>query len=217
MYETRAAGGDDLQARLEQAGLDAASAIAGTGGAAHALARHSGGIVPDGRLAEGLGHLPVTALRVDRETAEALGRVGLSRVADLVHLPRAPLARRLGRGLVMRLDQALGAQSEPVAAEPDAPRSGVRMTLPEPIGSQEDVMAAFTRLLDRLSVEDHRVQLAVQLIGEIIGFPRHLSQHVGGFVITHGRLDELCPIENAAMDDRTIIEWDKDDIAALGC
>lgn len=67
-----------------------------------------------------------------------------------------------------------------------------------------------------LSIEDRRVQLAVRLIGEIIGFPRHLSQHVGGFVITRGRLDELCPIENAAMDDRTIIEWDKDDIDALG-
>lgn len=63
---------------------------------------------------------------------------------------------------------------------------------------------------------DRRVQLAGQLIAEIIGFPRHLSQHVGGFVITHGRLDELCPIENAAMDDRTVIEWDKDDIDALG-
>ncbi|MGR3199199.1 MAG: error-prone DNA polymerase, partial [Paracoccus sp. (in: a-proteobacteria)] len=67
-----------------------------------------------------------------------------------------------------------------------------------------------------LSVEDRRVRLAVQLIGEIIGFPRHLSQHVGGFVITKGRLDELCPIENAAMEDRTVIEWDKDDIDALG-
>ncbi|MFN3576631.1 MAG: error-prone DNA polymerase [Tabrizicola sp.] len=67
-----------------------------------------------------------------------------------------------------------------------------------------------------LSLADRRVQLAVRLIGEIIGFPRHLSQHVGGFVITKGRLDELCPIENAAMDDRTIIEWDKDDIDALG-
>jgi error-prone DNA polymerase len=67
-----------------------------------------------------------------------------------------------------------------------------------------------------LSPEDARVQLATKLIGEIIGFPRHLSQHVGGFVITKGRLDEMCPIENAAMDDRTIIEWDKDDIDALG-
>lgn len=67
-----------------------------------------------------------------------------------------------------------------------------------------------------LDPADRRVTLALQLIGEIIGFPRHLSQHVGGFVITQGRLDELCPIENAAMEDRTIIEWDKDDIDALG-
>ncbi len=67
-----------------------------------------------------------------------------------------------------------------------------------------------------LNPDDPRVILAAKLIGEIIGFPRHLSQHVGGFVITHGRLDELCPIENAAMDNRTIIEWDKDDINALG-
>ena len=67
-----------------------------------------------------------------------------------------------------------------------------------------------------LDPTDRRIVLATRLIGEIIGFPRHLSQHVGGFVITHGRLDELCPIENAAMDDRTIIEWDKDDIDALG-
>jgi len=67
-----------------------------------------------------------------------------------------------------------------------------------------------------LDPADNRVTLAAKLISEIIGFPRHLSQHVGGFVITHGRLDELCPIENAAMEDRTIIEWDKDDINALG-
>ena len=67
-----------------------------------------------------------------------------------------------------------------------------------------------------LDPTDRRMMLAVKLIGEIVGFPRHLSQHVGGFVITQGRLDELCPIENAAMEDRTIIEWDKDDIDALG-
>jgi error-prone DNA polymerase len=61
-----------------------------------------------------------------------------------------------------------------------------------------------------------RLRHAMALVAELIGFPRHLSQHVGGFVITRGRLDELCPIENAAMDGRTIIEWDKDDIDALG-
>jgi error-prone DNA polymerase len=67
-----------------------------------------------------------------------------------------------------------------------------------------------------LNAADERVKMAIRLINEIIGFPRHLSQHVGGFVITQGRLDDLCPIENAAMEDRTVIEWDKDDIDALG-
>lgn len=63
---------------------------------------------------------------------------------------------------------------------------------------------------------DHRLGLALRLTQELIGFPRHLSQHVGGFVITKGRLDELVPIENATMDNRTVIEWDKDDLDALG-
>ncbi len=67
-----------------------------------------------------------------------------------------------------------------------------------------------------LDPSDRRLAQTLRLIGEIIGFPRHLSQHVGGFVITKGRLDELCPIENAAMADRTLIEWDKDDIDTLG-
>ena len=67
-----------------------------------------------------------------------------------------------------------------------------------------------------LDPEDRRLMQTIRLIGEIIGFPRHLSQHVGGFVITRGRLDELAPIENAAMEDRTVICWDKDDIDALG-
>ena len=54
------------------------------------------------------------------------------------------------------------------------------------------------------------------LVGQILKFPRHLSQHVGGFVLTQDRLDETVPIHNAAMEDRTFIEWDKDDIDALG-
>jgi error-prone DNA polymerase len=57
---------------------------------------------------------------------------------------------------------------------------------------------------------------AIALALELIGFPRHLSQHVGGFVITRGPLSESVPIENAAMEDRTVIEWDKDDIDSLG-
>ncbi len=60
------------------------------------------------------------------------------------------------------------------------------------------------------------VAASFALAREIQGFPRHLSQHVGGFVITRGRLDELVPIQNAAMPDRTVIEWDKDDLDSLG-
>jgi error-prone DNA polymerase len=63
---------------------------------------------------------------------------------------------------------------------------------------------------------DTTIKLFVQLVRELLGFPRHRSQHVGGFVITRGPLCELVPIENAAMPDRTVIEWDKDDIDALG-
>jgi error-prone DNA polymerase len=55
-----------------------------------------------------------------------------------------------------------------------------------------------------------------ELVDELLDFPRHLSQHVGGFVLTEDRLDETVPIHNAAMEDRTFIEWDKDDIDALG-
>ena len=57
---------------------------------------------------------------------------------------------------------------------------------------------------------------ALALAGQLLGFPRHLSQHVGGFVLTRERLDETVPVINAAMPDRTNIEWDKDDIDALG-
>src|SRR6202158_2312935 len=64
--------------------------------------------------------------------------------------------------------------------------------------------------------EDPVIARLIALAAEILGFPRHLSQPVGGFVMARGRLDELVPIENAAMPDRTVIEWDKDDLDALG-
>jgi len=67
--------------------------------------------------------------------------------------------------------------------------------------------------LDR---NDARLMTTLALAEELVGFPRHLSQHVGGFVITRGPLVELCPVANAAMAERTTIEWDKDDIDALG-
>ena len=72
--------------------------------------------------------------------------------------------------------------------------------------------------LHELKLDPRRpaIQHLVRLANEIQGFPRHLGQHVGGFVLTQSPLSELVPIENAAMADRTVIEWDKDDIDALG-
>ncbi|MDP2120212.1 MAG: error-prone DNA polymerase [Hoeflea sp.] len=67
-----------------------------------------------------------------------------------------------------------------------------------------------------LDPSDRHLAQMLDLASQIIGFPRHLSQHVGGFVITRDRLSSLIPIENAAMEDRTIVEWDKDDLESLG-
>ncbi len=66
-----------------------------------------------------------------------------------------------------------------------------------------------------LNTGDRRLRLALELSHQLVGTPRHLSQHPGGFVLTRDRLDELVPIEPAAMEDRQVIEWDKDDIDVL--
>lgn len=67
-----------------------------------------------------------------------------------------------------------------------------------------------------LDPSDPRLAQVLAFSHELIGFPRHLSQHVGGFVVTRSRLDEVVPIENAAMEKRTVIEWDKNDLDTLG-
>jgi len=75
------------------------------------------------------------------------------------------------------------------------------------------------RLAKNFTFWDTRVpadSLVLQVAAALVGFPRHLSQHVGGFVISRGPLAELVPVENAAMAERTVIQWDKDDLEALG-
>ncbi|MGQ0533826.1 MAG: error-prone DNA polymerase [Caulobacteraceae bacterium] len=67
-----------------------------------------------------------------------------------------------------------------------------------------------------LDVTDTKLMQCVDLANQLQGFPRHLSQHVGGFVITREKLDDVVPVQNAAMDDRTVVEWNKDDLEDLG-
>lgn len=84
---------------------------------------------------------------------------------------------------------------------------------------QRDLEARFVeRGLDteRKDGDVSQAELFYRLVQEILGFPRHLSQHVGGFVISRGPISQLVPIENASMADRTVIQWDKEDIEALG-
>lgn len=110
------------------------------------------------------------------------------------------------------------------------PRSALREVC-KALGLSEDIATALSGTVwgswgSRVKAEHIRetgldpdkpvLRQALILAGQLIGFPRHLSQHVGGFVLTRGPLIETVPIGNAAMEDRTFIEWDKDDIDALG-
>ncbi|MAB08433.1 MAG: nucleotidyltransferase [Rhodobacteraceae bacterium] len=131
-----------MRARLDRAGLTVRIGLGDTRGAAWARAHHG----EDAALES----LPVAALRLEPETVTALQRMGLRSIGQLADSPRAPLARRFGPGLLMRLDQALGSQPEQISPEADPPHYAVRMTLPDPIGLADDVMAGTQRLLDRL-------------------------------------------------------------------
>ncbi len=110
------------------------------------------------------------------------------------------------------------------------PRSAIR-EIGKVMGLPEDATAALSaqswnpsgQIWDDPDIRDAgldptspHLRRTIDLARTLLGFPRHLSQHVGGFILTKGRLDETVPIGNAAMDDRTFIEWDKDDIDTLG-
>ncbi len=109
-------------------------------------------------------------------------------------------------------------------------RSAIR-DVAKAFGFSEDVITALTGTIwgwwsgdvDEQEVrrigfdpDEPRLRQALKLADELTGFPRHLSQHTGGFVITRARLDEVVPVAHAAMEDRTTIEWDKDDLDSLG-
>jgi protein ImuB len=107
-------------------------------------------VVPAGETAARIGSLPVAALRLEVAEIEALQALGLRRIADVMALPRAQLARRVGPGVARRLDQALGRAPEPVSPARPGPVFALRLTLPEPVGLEADVLAGLDRLLPPL-------------------------------------------------------------------
>jgi error-prone DNA polymerase len=107
------------------------------------------------------------------------------------------------RGAIRDVGKALG-----------LPEDLTKMLSSQTWGWSEGVQDKHAQELN-LNLNDRRLRLTLELSRQLMGAPRHLSQHPGGFVLTRDRLDELVPIEPAAMKDRQVIEWDKDDIDAL--
>jgi len=125
------------------------------------------------------------------------GRERAGMTAEVITYRSRSAVREVGKALGLSLDRvdALARRIEHFHTEPDLPaRCGEAGIDPQsPLGRQ-----------------------LLELVGELTGFPRHLSQHTGGMVITRGPLCELVPIENAAMPERTVIQWNKDDLDELG-
>ncbi|HEY1961377.1 MAG TPA: DNA polymerase Y family protein [Rhizomicrobium sp.] len=136
-------------ASLKRLGFTARGCIASSMGAAHALAKFGGNfetIVPDGKNAEAIAPLPVSALRIPDKTAATLKHLGLKTIGHLLPLPPAPLAQRFGKLLNDRLDQALGRAGE--SFTPLLPHAPYRasMVLAEPISAQEHILKLTEKL-----------------------------------------------------------------------
>jgi protein ImuB len=150
---------DDLLARLSRCQIPARAAIAGSAGAAWALARHgkSGTVVEPGRERDALAALPTAGLRLEAETAAQLARLGLGRIGQLAALPRDQLARRFGEAVLTRLDQALGRGEEALVFRRPPTPWFTRLAFAEPISAPEDLARAAAdiskQLCDRLAAE----------------------------------------------------------------
>jgi len=144
----------DLAGRLRAFGLIPRLAVAGTAGAAWAVARFGErecAIVPSGGEEKALRDLPLAGLRLSAQTQLLLRRLGFRRIGDLMRQPRAPLAARFGGDLLLRLDQALGRAPEPLSPLVSPPAYRAHVLFAEPIGSEAHVIEGARRLLVELS------------------------------------------------------------------
>jgi len=138
-------------------------------------------ILPPNRLRSYLEPLPVLALRLPGPTVEALSKVGLRRIGDLIPLPRAPLAKRFGPELAKRLDQALGSRSEPLSPQAPPVDFIARIAFPECIAQREDIEGTLERLLEILCKQLEKSGLGARKLtlrcDRVDGGRQHL--HVG--------------------------------------
>jgi protein ImuB len=143
---------DDLLERLARQAIPARAAVAGSAGAAWALARFGEDrcVAPPGAEAERLAPLPVTALRLPPGSAAQLIRLGLARIGQLAELPRAQLARRFGPAVLTRLDQALARAEEALVFRRPATPWFARLAFADPISAPEDLARVSRDIAERL-------------------------------------------------------------------
>jgi len=137
----------DLTSRLTRQGIAAKAAVADAPGAAWAVARYgAGGVVPAGRTVDAVAPLSIRALRIPVDKLGTLHRLGIERIGQLAAMPRAPLVRRFGRDVALRLDQAMGHAFEPInpLIHKDSVRAAIAFA--EPIGRIEDLKSVVLRL-----------------------------------------------------------------------
>jgi len=157
----------DLAARLKAFRLVPRMAIADTAGAAWAVARHGekdGIIVAPGDEARALQTLPLAALRLGEDAHLLMRRLGLRRIAEVMHQPRAPFAARFQAEFLRRLDQALGRAPEPLVPVVEPPVYRAQASFAEPIMAQEHVLEAATHLLEALGHDLERDATGVRLL-----------------------------------------------------
>ena len=196
---------DDLVRRFATAGYTARAGLADTPGAAWATARftdrfassarETACIVPPGKQQNALAALPIAALRLPTETVAGLDRLGLRCIGDLTALPRTGLARRFGKTVTRRLDQALGHIAEPLSPRPPTPSWRVCLNPVEPLGEPAAVSATVQRLTEvlckRLTIANRgvrRLELALYRVS-------------GGHAIGTGRVDTVTAGTNRASRD----------------
>ncbi|QRM28065.1 DUF6504 family protein [Microvirga sp. VF16] len=152
-----------LVRRIRDQKIGADACVADAPGTAWAVVRYGKEIViPPGRSIEAVANLPVPALRVPPATVEALHRLGIERIGQLAAMPRAPLVRRFGKEVALRLDQAFGHVFEPLNPLVPTEMPAQRVTFVEPIGRLEDLQSVVKRLADRLCRDLERASLGVR-------------------------------------------------------
>ena len=157
----------DMRARLIRSKLTVRIGLADTVGAAWALARFGEGCAEGGRTGQAISALPVASLRISAKEDTTLQRLGVKTIGQLANLPRATIGQRFGPSVLMRLDQALGDQSESISPEANPQTYSTRLTFPEPIGLAKDVMAGVERLLLRLCEKLTQDMMGVRVLSLI--------------------------------------------------